>query len=921
MVKKIKNNNQKNNTIIKNNIKNKKAIFYSIDAMIAVFIFVSAILILYNLDFNNYENNYTTYTANDLLNSISSIKVKDSNNQYIKELIANNTIEEKQYNKNILELIGEFWSEGKTDIAKKIFENITSTILTNDSNYEISLYINGEKIFSKGKSKNLTESRASRLLSGINKSQPVRGYSSRLYFSNSNNRTTSSYIFFGGFIGQGNLTFYSENLPSDVTQDILELYMEASMINNFSIYINNNYCNSFSPKKQNMTAEKFDLYSCKSFITPGKNSFKILFNKNFNESFIGGGFIKIKFITNNYPPFEYGKKTYNFPKVEGIPNIFDSFYIPGTLNKMNITLKYKVNKTSGNTTFFLTLGNITVYNETNITDENIVLDDTFLSSKINYSEFSKKNIPLRFGLEGANYTSVVEEYEESDTILVTDVSGSMGWCGEYAVPYVCNYYCWTGWWWGYWTSCNVPDVQTCENGGDVCNRGDCAYGTSNHYLDCNRTRLEIAKEADNLSVSIILSKDVTRVGTVSYYSQVDSVQSLTNNSQTLYNEINSYTAGGGTCICCGIYRAYDLYDSLSNNRNKFMIVLSDGDANYECSGPGDYYGSSASTADAAASTIAAGQYACNNNVSVFTIGFGSDISAEGVNTLKQTACNESMYYDASNTSELYNIYDNISKTILEMTKYTSQKIESSVKGLNATLYDSKIEFEFTPEYQNVKIDEIPITLNTDQFNSCTKTITINPSFRILEGKVTSYSDEHWTALVKSNNNVSYNLTEFGTNYINLGDPFIVNIPLKDLKRGDNTLEILTADTPQNFTGCSNNDSFIYTVAINVSTTFSPILEKADGCNWTVLQENNENFIVKIPQNYNGTKQCYYENATYDNNDVYDVAAYNLFSQLDVDNNGKIDVYLTEGDLNVEALVVSDVPSLWGPALFEVRVSS
>ncbi len=898
-------------------IDGKKAIFYTLDAMIAVFIFVSAVLIIYQLDFKNYENSYTLYTADDILNSLSSIKVKDSNNPYILELINNNTIVDEQLDKNIIELIGEFWSNGDYDIAKNIFKNLTYSVVNNNSDFSVSLYINGEKIYSVGNSKNLTESRASRLLSGINKSMPVRGYTSRLYFSNSNNRTTSSFIFFGGFIGQGNLTFYSEPLPYDVSNDILELYVEASLINDFSVYINDNFCKSFSPSKVNMTAEKFDLYSCKNFVVPGVNSFSFVFDNNFNESFIGGGFIKIKFVTNNYPPFEYGKKTYNFPKVKGIPNIFDSFYIPGNLDSMSINLKYKVNKTNdANTTFFLTLGNVTVYNATNVTDENIVLDNSYLSSILNYSFFSKNNIPLRFGLEGANYTTMVEDYEESDTVLVTDVSGSMGWCGEYVIPYVCNYACWTGWWSYYWTSCNVPDTDSCT--GDACNEG-CSY-TSNHYLDCNRTRLEIAKDADNLSVSIILSEPVTRVGTVSYYSQVRSVEDLTNDSNTLYNEINSYYADGGTCICCGIYRAFDMFD-LNDDRRKFIIVLSDGDANYECSGPGDYVGSSASSDDAAQSTIDAGQYACSHNVSVFTIGFGSDISASGVDTLKQTACNESMYYDASNTSQLYDIYDNISKTILEMTKYTSQRIETSISGLDVLFYDSKINFNFTPEYSNVNLDEIPITLNTDQFNSCYKSVYINPSFRILEGKVTSYSDEHWTSIVKSNGNVAFNLSSFGNNFILLGDPFIVNIPLNYLSSGNNNLEILTGDTPVNFTGCSDNDTFIYTVAINVSSSFSPILSKAVGCNWSVLQENDEVFNVLIPNSYNGSKKCYFYNSTYDNDDVYDVAAYNLFSQLDVDDNNKIDVFLTQGDLNVEALVVQDVPSLWGPALFEVRVNS
>ena len=54
-------------------------------------------------------------------------------------------------------------------------------------------------------------------------------------------------------------------------------------------------------------------------------------------------------------------------------------------------------------------------------------------------------------------------------------------------------------------------------------------------------------------------------------------------------------------------------------------------------------------------------------------------------------------------------------------------------------------------------------------------------------------------------------------------------------------------------------------------------------------------------------------------DAYDDAAYRLFTKLDFDGDGKLEVKFDENNLAVDSLTVSDIPSLWGPAIIEVRV--
>ena len=46
--------------------------------------------------------------------------------------------------------------------------------------------------------------------------------------------------------------------------------------------------------------------------------------------------------------------------------------------------------------------------------------------------------------------------------------------------------------------------------------------------------------------------------------------------------------------------------------------------------------------------------------------------------------------------------------------------------------------------------------------------------------------------------------------------------------------------------------------------------------------------------------------------------YQLLDKLDLDDNGKIDLELDEEKINIETLIIENIPYLWGPTLFEVR---
>ena len=101
--------------------------------------------------------------------------------------------------------------------------------------------------------------------------------------------------------------------------------------------------------------------------------------------------------------------------------------------------------------------------------------------------------------------------------------------------------------------------------------------------------------------------------------------------------------------------------------------------------------------------------------------------------------------------------------------------------------------------------------------------------------------------------------------------------------------------------------------------YSSVVAKSDGCSWTVSFEDGTSTTIKVPSTYSGADICSFSTQTYDTNDALDNAVYSLFSNLDIDKDGKLDVNIDVNNLNVNTLTISKVPSLWGPAIIEIRV--
>jgi len=360
---------------------------------------------------------------------------------------------------------------------------------------------------------------------------------------------------------------------------------------------------------------------------------------------------------------------------------------------------------------------------------------------------------------------------------------------------------------------------------------------------------------------------------------------------------------------------FDLELSILNTtREHAMMMMSDGVANQQCG----QQGTGSATQDAIQSACDAKE---NYGISVYAVGFSDQADDATLSAIAQ--CGGGLFKKSSNTTELQEFYTDVAFNIISAS-IQSQTVVVQGTFENSILYnDSYINVTYDPIATAPSQGEIELVFQTPQFNTCNASVEIFSGLRLADAVVTSYSGEHWTDLVTANGVTAFNLTGFDTSYIGLGDPYRVSIPVDLLQSGaNNTIVMSTADGPDNTTGCSLNNSLIYTAYVNSTTARSSVLEFADGCTWSIEFEDLSTITAPIPQGYNGTATCNYTstNISYNPNDAYDDVVYRLFNTLDFDNDGRLFINLNESDLEVIVTIVSDVPYLWGPSMAKVVVS-
>lgn len=757
-----------------------------------------------------------SYMTDDIMNLLSYLEVKDIQDKpTIKRLRENNVLTDMDFKKTVLDLIASFWynkTEESQEIARNISEEVLGGLL---GDICINLTTDTETIYSSCDTPAEDVTVSTRIESGHAPGKPASGFIARAFLTNIKGKKDSSYAYFGGYVGNGNIT---RNITLYGLNEVLNITMVLDAGSDFNLYINGNYSGSFSPSPGNLTADEWvinPLYY--SYLNDGYNT--ITFNFTGNESYIGGGYFKVTYSSSQmFPTKTEGIDYYYFPGINGIINLYSSFYVPGSLNTLEVYLHYK----SDYETFF-SIGNATVY-EANTTGEETVyiLDDdvknNITSVGLSYGFLSNKTIPIRMGLSNVSYVTMIGG--NADVFSVTDVSGSMDDC---ITP--------------------IYGVSNCNN---VPETGCCWWWFG--WRQCDRCKIGEAKVANKLFVDTVLNVSGNRLGLVSYSTNVRSMHPLSSDNTSLKNGIDNYATGGWTCICCGVNNASEELN-LNSHPSKFrsIVLMTDGKANIMCT--------QQDTGNAAEDAVQSACDAYNNyGITVHTIGFGNDINET---TLQRMAdCGHGKYY-FSDVTELSEIYKEVAEEILNAS-YVAQTVKVEGFYNKTILYpDSYIKFNYTPNIIPFGYGEVSLTRETNKIEDCIGYVKtgeyveggyyISPEVEVIDAKVTSYSSQFWTHKVDVNTSSTgwqrvFQLADFGSDYRKLGDPFIVQIPVNLIQEGENNfVRVETGINPVNGTGGSPDDRVIYTMKIKGSVGYGSVFNSSS----SAMEDARQRLINKI----------------------------------------------------------------------------
>lgn len=1004
-------------------LNNKRAIFFSIDALVALLIILLIILIAVPLI---KQNRIESKIDQDILVSLSSITAEQFDNPYVQSLISSGIITEP--NKSLLEQIGYLYVTNRT-IAANITSEFLSAIKTKEN---VGIWLGNNLVSSKNTTP-IEEARqieASRqIISGIRLGDNITGYSARAFLS-SNVRNLYSYL--GGYIGDGNVT-----LVAEYNGTITDADLELASNKDFQLYINGVYAGNYSRSPSTTNPAAYELSSQISKFSSGKNTLEFAAK----DLYIAGGFLKLKYQSE---PVTSEKRQY-FQGVQGLINIYDGLFVPKTPESIDITLDLESNFTA-----FLNIGNTTVFNGTTNGRQTITIPNTQLSSLLNYNQLANKTTPIRLGLRNV---SLIYANQNIDAISVVDLSGSMA----FNCPY------------GYQTSgaspCKINDAKNATKDlidailnisgnrvglvgfEDYARRADfhnlsnnsqslknivnnvwnadgytcvcCGIlkanscfdqrifydnfnnqspgsnpigwtisGTSNSYAKITSEALEgnravkvvrgtaipyayhkFAPQQDNISIEFKVNNSVES-GNNAVKIELEATDSWgsgyndyiiikmsggqirnNDNAVTPYNLNNLYKIKISLIPGASTYSMYvndvlvsgslpvistqnniarirfttegsdsnrlnytfddikiELNQKLCDiqaNRSREMIVMGDGEANRACGldpSP-DWDGDTITIDDPQDQAIeAACRAKANYNITVHAIALDITNGSLAEQTMQGiAACGNGGFY-VSNVTQLSQIYQQITRNILAT--YSAQTFNSTNPQQTRLYPNSYIALNYQETQEQFGI---PITIEKPFSNSTSVNFSIPQDSTPISAAAISYSGDLWTNKVILNNETIYDLSRYGSTYIDLGDPYAVRIDPKKLLQNNSLSLTIAANALGNETASSNN-KVIYTVMKNISG-YSPISANRDGCNWALYFEDNTNISVAIPQNYTGPNSCIYSPTSiiHDPNDAMQAAAYNLFRQLDLDLNGRIDFIFSQNEITIGTTEVQGIP--------------
>lgn len=408
-----------------------------------------------------------------------------------------------------------------------------------------------------------------------------------------------------------------------------------------------------------------------------------------------------------------------------------------------------------------------------------------------------------------------------------------------------------------------------------------------------KIRVEITPGSNSYNLYVNDDLVGSSLSATSTYSNIARIRFRTENSRINY-KIDAINISLANKLC-----------DVDADKSREMIVMSDGEANEACGldpSP-DWDGDGGTINDPQDQAIEAACIAKSmHNITVHAIALDINNGSLAEQTMQGiAACGGGGFY-VSNVTQLKQIYNQITKNILAT--YKAQTFNSTANVQTRLYPDSYISLIY-PQSQD--LFGIPITIEKAFSNSTSVNFSVLSGATPSSLAAISYSGNLWTNKVILNNETVYNLGNYGTDYIELGDPYVIKIDPKKLLE-NNTLSLTTASSSGANETISTNNKVIYTVIKNVSA-YSPICANKRGCIWGIYFEDNTNITVPIPQDYNETKSCIYSPTSiiYDVNDAMQAATYSLFRQLDLDLDGRVDFLFDASEVTIATTEIGGIP--------------
>jgi len=195
------------------------------------------------------------------------------------------------------------------------------------------------------------------------------------------------------------------------------------------------------------------------------------------------------------------------------------------------------------------------------------------------------------------------------------------------------------------------------------------------------TKLSNAKSSAKRFIDILSNNSTNRAGLSSFSTEGTIDAPVSNNWASIKTEITNLNSSGDTCTECGIFKGNsNLHQNGRAGNKNIMILLTDGRANVIQGSPNKV---SETVAENAAIKEAKTSHK-NDGTIIFTIGLGTNVNSSFLKEIASVTGGK--YYASPTTSQLNNIYDQISQIIA---KGSISGIVFNDENGNATLDESE----------------------------------------------------------------------------------------------------------------------------------------------------------------------------------------------------------------------------------------